>query len=51
MNEISAIAIDSAKSVFEVGLFDREGALVARKRLIPSSLSNDSIVIPRRCGL
>jgi len=33
MNEISAIAIDSAKSVFEVGLFDREGALVARKRL------------------
>lgn len=33
MTEIAAIAVDTAKRVFEVGLFDAEGALVSRKRL------------------
>ena len=33
MTEITTIAIDTAKRVFEVGLFDAEGALVLRKRL------------------
>lgn len=33
MTKISAIAIDSAKSVFEIGMFDETGKLVTRKRL------------------
>lgn len=33
MNEISAIAVDSAKSVFEVGMFDATEKIVKRKRL------------------
>ncbi len=40
MNEVSAIAIDSAKSVFEVGLFDADGRLVGRKRLKRAAFLN-----------
>lgn len=33
MTEITAIGIDTAKRVFEVGFFDAEGGLVSRRRL------------------